>query len=226
MILYIKSLNQNFTYHQKGLQMIKILKTLSILLTIAAISINARDYKKVDKVPELKKDEMSTWLVIFRDKNRQSDELYMNVYIDGKYIADVEDNTLSFVEIPADGKEQVLYVKAAEHTEEYMNIVPQPGKVFFLQMFIRQYGGSHSHEEIKLDLLAPEELKKKFDDEKDIHKTEFCIPKKNLGEMKERKWKKVLEEYEEWKEDNEEDYNKFKSYMGHEEMPNYDFTKK
>lgn len=203
-----------------------IVKYVAILLMSVALTIPAKDYKTVDEVPELKLDDHSTWLVIFRDKNRLSDELYMNVYIDGKYIADVEDNTLSFVEIPADGKEQVLYVKAAENTEEYMNIVPQPGKIFFLKMYIRQYGGSHTHEEIKLDLLAPVELEKLFMEEKDTHKTEFCLPKKNLGEMKERKWKKVLEEYEEWKEDNQEDYNKFKNYTGYTKMVEYDFSKK
>lgn len=206
--------------------MIKLKKIAILLLAISTISISAKDYKKVDEVPELKLDDKSTWLVIFRDKNRLSDELYMNTYIDGKYIADVEDNTITFVEIPADGEEQVLYVKAAENTEEYMNIVPQPGKIFFLKMYIRQYGGAHTHEEIKLDLLTPEELRKLFDEEKDTHKTEFCIPKNGLGQMKERKWKKVLEEYEEWKEENQEDYNKFKNYTGYNEMVKYDFTTK
>lgn len=206
--------------------MIKIKQIATILLAAATISVSAKDYKTVDSMPELKKDEMSTWLLIFRDKNRQSNELYTKVYLDGKLLANAEDNTLSMVEIPADGKEGVIYIKAEENTEEYMNIVPQPGKIYFLHLIIHQYGGGHSHEEIMLSLLSPDEAIKQLDEADDIHKMEFCIPKKGLGEMKERKWNKILEEYEEWKEESPEDYNKNKNYKGFDKMFEYDFSKK
>lgn len=206
--------------------MLKLKQMLLFLSIITTFTVSAKDYKTVDEMPELKKNDMSTWLLIFRDKNRQSNELYTKVFLDGKFIANVEDNTLSIVEIPAGGEEGVIYIKAAENTEEYMNIVPQAGKVYFMHLIIHQYGGGHSHEEIRLSLLSPEEAKKQLDEADDIHKMEFCIPKKGLGEMKERKWSKVIEEYEEWKEDSEEDYNKNKSYTGFDEMFKYDFSKK
>ena len=201
--------------------MIRTLGALAACIAISAVAVSAGNFKRLDAMPALTPMADSAWVILYRDKARSSNEIDLTVYYEQRLLVDVKDNSMSFVKVPVGtGK---LFAGADNHTTEFTCLTVKPGKIYYVQLEIREIRNS---EQIMLSLLMPDEAIEQLKEDDDVDKVKFMTSPDELIMLRDRKWDRALEDYEEWLEDSEEDYENALKYTGFDAMFPFDFGKK